>query len=287
MRPAAFAVALLACASATARAQVRASERGTVSQEVDGTVIAVDYGRPQLRGRTAFPDVVKWGEMWTPGANWATTLTVNHPVRLDGHALKAGSYSLWMVPDQKNWTLNIHAQARRFHENRPKPTDFLLTIDKAPAAAPNLELLTFAFTEVGKTGTTLEFHWGTTALAYRIEVEPSLPPGTMTEAEAAAYVGAYTMIMYAGKGDSTVEPLTVALKDGRLHGVGATPDMEFAIVGVSSRKGVLYPAFLDRGEIQDVEIATPLTWRFQGKRAVGFTVAGSAAGGVWFKAIRR
>ena len=79
-------------------AQVRASERGTVSQEVDGPLIAIDYGRPQLRGRTVFPDVVTWGEVWTSGANWATACSVNHPVRLDGREVNAGKYSVWMVP---------------------------------------------------------------------------------------------------------------------------------------------------------------------------------------------
>ena len=109
---------LAAIIAAPMAAQVRASERGTVSQEVDGTRIALDYGRPQLRGRTAFPDVIKWGEVWTPGANWATTFTVNHPVRLDGHEVKAGSYSVWMVPGPKEWTVYLHAQAHRFHEDR-------------------------------------------------------------------------------------------------------------------------------------------------------------------------
>ena len=284
-----LALVLLAAAVATpAAAQVRASERGSVSQEVDGTVISVDYGRPQLRGRTAFPDVIKWGEMWTPGANWATTLTVNHPVTLDGHALKAGSYSLWMTPSETTWTLYVHAQAHRFHENRPKPDDRMVAVITKPATvAASVEALTFGFPAVSKSGATLEFRWGTAALAYRVDVEPTLPPGTMTEAQASAYVGDYSMIMFGSGRDSTVEPMHVKLVDGRLHGVGATPDMEFAIVETRAKKGVLYPAFLDKGEIQDVEVATPLTWTFKGRRAVSFTVAGSAAGGVWFKGVRK
>ncbi len=59
-----------------ASAQIRASELQTIAQVVDGTRITVEYSRPRLRGRTAIfgTKAVKWDEVWTPGANWATTL---------------------------------------------------------------------------------------------------------------------------------------------------------------------------------------------------------------------
>ena len=37
------------------------------------------------RGRDSlFGKVVTWGEHWTPGANWATTIDVDHDIRLNG-----------------------------------------------------------------------------------------------------------------------------------------------------------------------------------------------------------
>ena len=251
-------------------------------------MIVVDYGRPQLRGRTAFPTVIKWGEMWTPGANWATTLTVNHPVTLDGQPLKAGSYSLWMTPSETTWTLYVHAQAHRFHESRPKPDDRMVAVIRKPATvAPSVEALTFGFPAVSKSGATLEFRWGTTALAYRLEVEPTLPPGTMTEAEARAYVGEYTLVFFDSPKDSTVEMARIALVDGRLRGVGATPDLEFAIVGARGQPGKLFPAFIDKGEIQDVELSTPLVWQRKGGRVTGFRVLSLSPGRDWFKGVRK
>ena len=44
-----------------AGAQIRSSERGMASQTVDGTVITVDYARPQARGRRVIFGVVYWG----------------------------------------------------------------------------------------------------------------------------------------------------------------------------------------------------------------------------------
>ena len=51
VRPALLAAVLITALVAPAAAQIRASERGTVSQTVDGTVITVDYSRPRIRGR--------------------------------------------------------------------------------------------------------------------------------------------------------------------------------------------------------------------------------------------
>ncbi|MEP6509570.1 MAG: DUF2911 domain-containing protein, partial [Gemmatimonadales bacterium] len=59
-------------------AQVRASEIGVMSQMIDGTKITVEYSRPRSRGRDSLfgTKAVHWDEVWTPGANWATTFDV-------------------------------------------------------------------------------------------------------------------------------------------------------------------------------------------------------------------
>ena len=78
-----LAAALLAGGAPSLAAQIRASERATVSQVVDGTRITVDYSRPRARGRAAlFGGEVKWNEVWTPGANDATTLEIDRDTGL-------------------------------------------------------------------------------------------------------------------------------------------------------------------------------------------------------------
>ena len=77
---------MLAALPTGAAGQVRASELGTVSQIIDGTRIAIEYSRPRARGRNdLFGGEIKWQEVWTPGANFATTLEVSRDVRIDGH----------------------------------------------------------------------------------------------------------------------------------------------------------------------------------------------------------
>src|SRR3954469_21235715 len=74
------------------------SERGTVSQMVAFTNISVAYGRPVARGRALFGALVPWDSVWHPGADSATRIRFSHDVLLEGHALRAGEYSLWLIP---------------------------------------------------------------------------------------------------------------------------------------------------------------------------------------------
>lgn len=170
----AIVLAVAAALPACARAQVMASEYGSVTQRVDGTMITIDYYRPQARGRTnLIGGVVKWGSMWTPGANWATTIEVNRDVRVEGHALAKGKYSIWMVPQPERWTVILSSAWKRFHVQGPDSTASQVRFTVTPQAAPMLDVLTFTFPVVDRDAATLLLHWGTTAVPVRIEVTPS------------------------------------------------------------------------------------------------------------------
>jgi hypothetical protein len=166
---------LLTAAAAFAAAQPKPSEHGTVSQTVDGTVITIEYDRPVARGRDSlFGKVVKLDSLWTPGANWATTIEASKDIQLEGHAVPAGKYSIWMIPRREgDWTVVLSRATRRFHSQRPEPADDLVRFEIGPAQAPHAEVLTWSFPLVTPTGTTLLFQWGTTAVPLRITVTPS------------------------------------------------------------------------------------------------------------------
>ena len=103
-------------------AQVKASEISTMSQVIDGTTITMQYSRPRVRGRDPLfgTEVVHWGEVWTPGANWATTLETDKAITLDGHAVRKGKYSVWFVVRQSgDWTMVLDPKWKIFH-HRPR-----------------------------------------------------------------------------------------------------------------------------------------------------------------------
>jgi hypothetical protein len=69
------------------------SQRGSVTQHVAHTTIAIEYGRPVARGRALFGQLVPWDSVWHPGADSATRISFDHPVRLEQQDVKAGEYS--------------------------------------------------------------------------------------------------------------------------------------------------------------------------------------------------
>ena len=158
-----------------AAAQVRASERATISQTVDGTRITIDYARPRVRGRSPiFGGLVHWGEVWTPGANMATTLEADRDIAIDGHPVPKGKYSVWLVVAQEGpWTFVLDPDAGRFHTNRPRERDGQIRFPVAANAAPDTEVLTWSFPEVTATGTTAVLQWADRAVRLAITVTPS------------------------------------------------------------------------------------------------------------------
>ena len=74
-----------------------ASPRGSAEATLDGAMVTIDYGRPSKRGRPIFGALVPWDVVWRTGANAATHLTVDRPLRIGEKTFPAGTYTLWTL----------------------------------------------------------------------------------------------------------------------------------------------------------------------------------------------
>jgi hypothetical protein len=278
---------MVAAPSPRAHAQVRASERATVSQTVDGTVITVDYSRPQLRGRDSlWGKVIPHEEIWTPGANLSTSLQVSRDVKIAGQPLPAGKYSLWMVTKPGEWKLHIHRNATLFHTRPPKLDDMLLSIPVTPATGEKVEVLTFDFPRVWTEGTELRFRWGTTAVPIEILVQPTYPGVAMSAEQLAPYLGGYSVTFQDG-GDHRSPPqrMTIVNAKGTLRAIiDSKEPMEIQLIPTSTPNQFL-TGYLDKGKLFDVE-TMPLRFDMENGRAVGFQV-GALGGGAPFMLAKR
>lgn len=211
-------LALLLLVPSVLTAQMRSSERGAVSQTIDGTVITIDYSRPQVRGRDSlFGKWVHWGAVWTPGANFATTLEVNRPLKIDGHPVAPGKYSLWLVVQPGDWTMVIDPRNHLYHEPYPDSTADQIRYPVTPGVGPFTEMLAFSFQDVHGDEGTLVLRWGTTQVTFKLEVESKFKL-TLAAADAKPYLGTY-QFRWTGVPDS-VPPSTVTLvhENGMLLG---------------------------------------------------------------------
>jgi hypothetical protein len=242
---------------AAAGAQIRASEIGTMSQIIDGTKITMEYSRPRARGRSPLfgGNVVRWNEVWTPGANWATTFDTNKDITLGGKRVPKGKYSVWIVVRENgNWTTVLDPEVRRYHMEPPDSSAVQIRIPVKPAQGPFTEVLTWAIPEITAGGGTLAMTWGTTVLAMPIVVQPSFAL-TMPAAEAAPYLGRYEYLVKIGADSGKKSVLFVTHEDSTLKGRWEPNDpyfRKFALIriapnwfapGVYDRDGRIYEVY--------------------------------------------
>jgi len=69
--------------------------------------IKVFYSRPYLKGRAVGSDIAPYGKLWRTGANDATQIQFLTDMKFGGKTIKAGAYSLFSIPNEKEWTVII------------------------------------------------------------------------------------------------------------------------------------------------------------------------------------
>jgi len=72
--------------------------------------IRVTYSRPAKKGREVFGKLLKFGKAWRVGANESTEILFENDVTFGGTAIKAGRYSIIIIPTENEWTLKLNTE---------------------------------------------------------------------------------------------------------------------------------------------------------------------------------
>jgi hypothetical protein len=76
--------------------------------------IKVSYGAPSVRGREIFGKLVPFGKVWRTGANGATEVTFKKDMNFGGTDVKAGTYSLFTIPGEKEWKVILNSELKQW-----------------------------------------------------------------------------------------------------------------------------------------------------------------------------
>ncbi|WP_452222843.1 DUF2911 domain-containing protein [Lacinutrix chionoecetis] len=74
------------------------------SYKESNKLVKVIYSRPQLKGRS-LDKLAPNGKVWRTGANEAAEITFYVDMKLGDTTIKAGTYSLFTIPGEKEWTV--------------------------------------------------------------------------------------------------------------------------------------------------------------------------------------
>ncbi|WP_460622056.1 DUF2911 domain-containing protein [Hymenobacter tenuis] len=137
---------LLAAGSAPAQTKLTvppASPAVTMRHAFSTSFVELSYGRPSLKGRTAFGGLVPYGQVWRTGANRATKIRFGEAVLLGGQAVPAGTYSLFTIPNKADWTIILNRDTAQWgaYEYQPQLDVVRFTAPATPLAESQESLL--------------------------------------------------------------------------------------------------------------------------------------------------
>lgn len=80
----------------------------------EGKNVKISYGQPSKRDRVIFGKLVPYGEVWRTGANEATEITFLKNATFGGKPVKAGTYTLFTIPGNKDWTFILNSELNQW-----------------------------------------------------------------------------------------------------------------------------------------------------------------------------
>ncbi len=109
--------------------------------------IKIVYSRPQLKGRP-LSQLAPNGKIWRTGANEAAELTLYSDMKLGNSEVKAGTYTFYVIPGEKEWTAIISSDLNVWGSYFYKEENDVARVNvPVNMADESLEAFTMAFTK--------------------------------------------------------------------------------------------------------------------------------------------
>jgi hypothetical protein len=128
---------------------------------IDGANISLEYGRPLLKGR-AEAEVMPPGAPWRVGADEATTLVTDKPLKFGALSIPAGTYNIFAQPGPAEWQLIVSKRQKGWGIPYPAGQDLGRAPMQVAKTAKPVEQLTLSIDDT-PAGATLRIEWGSTS----------------------------------------------------------------------------------------------------------------------------
>jgi hypothetical protein len=168
---AAMLLVVITTTNAVAQELPQPSPAAKVEQRIGLTDVAVEYSRPSAKDRVIFGDLVAHDEIWRTGANLNTLVTFSDDVKIDGQALKAGTYSFFTIPAKGEWTVMFNTILDGWGTGKHDKANDALTLKTTPIKGMYKESLSFSFENLTGTSGSMVFAWDAISIDLKIEVD--------------------------------------------------------------------------------------------------------------------
>ncbi|MFA5669708.1 MAG: DUF2911 domain-containing protein [Balneolaceae bacterium] len=179
LKPVLFSIFAVLCLTSLTFAQERgegerASPNAAVSQNIGNTIVSITYGRPAIKNRSYFvadAQLAPTGSVWRTGANEATAITFSTDVMVGGHPVSAGTYSLYSIPGDKEWTIIINKKLSWGTQYTQEEDVLRVSTNAISKKVTPAEWFSIYFDSLSTTKAHLNLNWGSTNVAIPISIK--------------------------------------------------------------------------------------------------------------------
>lgn len=126
--------------------------------------VSIDYHQPSAKGRKIMGGLVPFGEVWRTGANKTTSITVSAPVKVEGQTLAAGTYALFTIPGESEWTIIVNKNIEWGAYSYKQADDVLRVKVKPTKTSAFVETFTISYTN-----DQVVMQWENTQVAFSVK----------------------------------------------------------------------------------------------------------------------
>ena len=131
--------------------------------KVSDKLIKIVYSRPQLNGR-ALSELAPNEKVWRTGANEAAELTLYTDMKLGDTPVKAGVYTFYTIPGEKEWTVILSKDLNVWGSYFYNDANDVARLSVPVTSGDSLEAFSIAFEEA-EGGVHMHLGWGTVRVA--------------------------------------------------------------------------------------------------------------------------
>lgn len=140
------------------------SPSASVTQVVGLTEVKIEYSAPGVKGREIFGSLVPYNEVWRTGANGPTKLSFSKDVTIGGTNVPAGTYVIFTIPGQTEWTFILSKNLKQSGSSTYKQEDDAVRIQVKTGTCASRERLNFQVADFDDNGGSIVMEWSTTQI---------------------------------------------------------------------------------------------------------------------------
>jgi tetratricopeptide (TPR) repeat protein len=150
----------------------RPSQYASVTQRVGISDVTITYHSPGVKGRAIWGARVPFGSIWRAGANENTTITFSHDAKVEGQEVKAGTYGLFMLPeDANNFKVLLSKYSQSWGTVPPSEDELAVQANVETTEIESQEWLSYDFVNRSGNDVTAILRWDNIQVPFNIEFD--------------------------------------------------------------------------------------------------------------------